>query len=88
MTSLYDLTPGTRVVVVSGSLSGIKGVVIEMPLLDGHDCAVLPDPCDEGDEGDAWPLCFDASELEIVTSTQCADMTDTHFSGCDCGGES
>ena len=71
-TSLYDLTPGTRVVVRNaGHLSGQTGVVIEMSakLLNGHDCAVLLGPCDEGDEGDAWPLCFYAHELAIEAAS-------------------
>ena len=62
------LTVGTRVVVQSPEhLFGQTGIVIEMSakLLNGHDCAVLLGPCDEGDEGDAWPLCFYAHELAV-----------------------
>ena len=71
-TSLYDLTPGTRVVVrTGGHLSGQTGVVVEMAekLLNGHDCAVLLDYDDEADLDDGeragWPLCFFAHELAV-----------------------
>ena len=66
-TSLYDLTPGTRVVVRnSGHMSGQAGVVVEMAatLLNGHDCCVLLDR-DSFPEGDKWPLCFYAHELAV-----------------------
>ena len=69
-TSLYDLTPGTRVVVANamGHLSGQRGVVIEMAasLLNGHDVAVLLDQ-DSFPEGDKWPLCFYAHELAVAS---------------------
>jgi hypothetical protein len=68
-TSLYDLTPGTRVIVANamGHLSGQRGVVVEMAekLLNGHDCCVLLDR-DSFPEGDKWPLCFYAHELAVV----------------------
>jgi len=43
-TSLYDLTPGRRVIVKSPDwLAGQPAIVIDMPhgLLNGHDCAVV-----------------------------------------------
>ena len=67
-TSLYDLTPGTRVVVRCnvGGLTGQAGVVLEMAatLLNGHDCCVLLDR-DSFPDGDKWPLCFYAHELAV-----------------------
>lgn len=70
MTSLYDLTPGTRVVVrcnVAG-LTDQTGVVIEMAenLLNGHDVGVLLDK-DSFPAGDKWPLCFYAHELVVAS---------------------
>ena len=59
--SLYDLTPGTRVVVQSPDwLAGQEGVVIEMALglLNGHDCAVAFE-----DREDV--MCFYARELAV-----------------------
>ena len=65
-TSLYDLTPGTRVVVRCnvGGLTDQTGVVIEMEpsLLNGHDVGVLLDR----DDGE-WPLCFFAHELKVAS---------------------
>ena len=70
-TSLYDLTPGTRVRVICavGGLHNQTGVVIEMDekLLNGHDVGVLLDR-DSFPEGDKWPLCFYAGELRVDES--------------------
>ena len=69
MTSLYDLTPGTRVVVTnSGHLTGQTGVVIEKAeaLRNGHDCCVQLDDVRDADAGGReWPLCFYAHELAV-----------------------
>ena len=71
VTSLYDLTPGTRVVVANamGHLSGQRGVVIDMApgFLNGHDCCVEMDPHDDIRRyGDGGQLCFYAYELAVV----------------------
>ena len=61
--SLYDLTPGTRVVALAPDwLSGHAGVVVEMKssLLNGHDCAV-----DFGFQADSSPFCMYAHELAV-----------------------
>ena len=60
-----DLTPGTRVVVLSPrSLAGQTGTVIPMRLglLNGHDCAVEFD--NKAGRG-VDPLCFYAHELAV-----------------------
>ena len=68
MTSLYDLTPGTRVLIQSGHRAGQCGVVIEIAesRLNGHDVAVRLDDARAQDAGGSeWPLCFYAHELAV-----------------------
>ena len=69
MSTLADLTPGTRVIVRNvGGLTNQPGVVIEMAesLLNGHDVAVLLDR-DSFPAGDKWPLCFYVHELAVAS---------------------
>jgi hypothetical protein len=66
-----DLTPGTRVIVLSPDfLAGQTGVVIEMNanLLNRHDCAVEMDAATVGGNPSSrrWPLCFYAHELAVA----------------------
>ena len=61
--SLYDLTPGTRVVALSPDwLAGHAGVVVDLKLslLNGHDCAV-----NFGFRADANPFFMYAHELAV-----------------------
>ena len=65
MTSLYDLTPGTRVVALSPLwLAGHEGVVVDLKLslLNGHDCAV-----DFDFQADRSPFCMYAHELQVAS---------------------
>ena len=60
-TSLYDLTPGMRVTVLSPDwIAGQAGTVLDMTrsLLNGHDCAVV------FEDGDV--MCFDARDLAVA----------------------